>query len=71
VDQYRAFEKECLQWAATAATDHERQIFLQMAKAWATVVELVQSVRPLEEALAGFFEQARSGSPGAESHTLQ
>jgi hypothetical protein len=35
------------------------------------VAELVQSVRPLEEALATFFEQARSGSLSDSNPLLQ
>jgi hypothetical protein len=32
--EYREYVDECIGWAKTAETDHERDIFLQMAKAW-------------------------------------
>jgi hypothetical protein len=57
-EHYRACERECLEWAKTARTEHERQFFLQMAKAWSTVISLVERVRPLEEATAAFFDLA-------------
>jgi hypothetical protein len=33
-EQYREFAQECMDWAKTAKTDRERDIFLQMAKTW-------------------------------------
>jgi hypothetical protein len=38
-----------------------------MAKAWSTVAELVQRVRPLEDVLNTFFDLARSRSPSLNS----
>jgi hypothetical protein len=70
VEQYRLFERECLEWAKTARTDHERQLFLQMAKAWSTVAELVRRVQPLEDVLNAFFDLAKSRSPLPDS-TIQ
>jgi hypothetical protein len=70
-EDFRAFEKECLGWAETAAKDHERKLFLQMAKAWAIVAEIVRAVRPIEEAAAAFFDQARPGSTDGSSAPLQ
>jgi hypothetical protein len=34
VEELRANSDECLDWARTARTERERQIFLQMARAW-------------------------------------
>jgi hypothetical protein len=58
-EHYRAFERECLEWAKTARTEHERQFFLQMAMAWSAVSNLVERIRPLEEAIAAFFDLAK------------
>jgi hypothetical protein len=33
-NEYREYAAECLEWAATAKSDREREIFLQMANAW-------------------------------------
>jgi hypothetical protein len=33
-DEYRAYEAECMQWARSAKSDREREIFLQMAQTW-------------------------------------
>jgi hypothetical protein len=32
--EYREYATECMDWAKTAKTDYERDIFLQMAKSW-------------------------------------
>ena len=34
VEELRANADECLDWARTARTEREREIFLQMARAW-------------------------------------
>jgi hypothetical protein len=41
-NEYREYAQECVQWAATAKTEKERQIFLEMANAW-TRVALIHS----------------------------
>jgi hypothetical protein len=33
-NEFRAFANECLDWAKSARSDSERDIFLQMAQAW-------------------------------------
>jgi hypothetical protein len=33
-NDFRDFAKECLDWAKTAKSDGERDIFLQMAQSW-------------------------------------
>lgn len=33
-DHYQQYAEECLGWARTAKTDREREIFLEMARAW-------------------------------------
>jgi hypothetical protein len=62
-EQYRALAWECSEWANKAQMDHERQIFLQVAKAWSTVAELAEKVRPLEDVLDTFFD--RSPTPNS------
>jgi hypothetical protein len=37
VEEFRAYADEHLDWARTARTDREREIFLQMARAWLQV----------------------------------
>jgi hypothetical protein len=32
--EYREYAQECLDWAKTAKSDKEREIFLQMARTW-------------------------------------
>lgn len=32
--EYRAYAKECLEWATEADTDEQRQSFLDMARDW-------------------------------------
>jgi hypothetical protein len=32
--EFREYADECKEWAKSAKTDHERDIFLQMAKSW-------------------------------------
>lgn len=69
-EQYRAFERECLEWAKTAGTERERQFFLQMATAWSTVTQLIERVRPIEEAIAIFFELAK-GPAGSNAPSVK
>jgi hypothetical protein len=33
-NEFRDFANECLDWAKSAKSDNERDIFLQMAQAW-------------------------------------
>jgi hypothetical protein len=33
-EDYRAYADECFDWARTARTENEREIFLQMARTW-------------------------------------
>jgi hypothetical protein len=39
VEEYRTFAKECLDWARTAKSDREREIFEQMALTWIEAAE--------------------------------
>jgi hypothetical protein len=39
-EEFQAYAEECLGWAKTARTDKERDIFLQMARAWMEAVHL-------------------------------
>jgi hypothetical protein len=32
--EYQEYAAECLEWAKTAKGDHERDLFLEMAKTW-------------------------------------
>jgi hypothetical protein len=34
LNEFREFASECLDWAKSAKSDTERDIFLQMAQAW-------------------------------------
>jgi hypothetical protein len=42
--EFRENADECFAWARTAKTDKERQIFLQMARAWLEVAERREGV---------------------------
>ena len=33
-DEYRDYAKECMQWAAQAKTEDQREAFTQMAQHW-------------------------------------
>jgi hypothetical protein len=35
--EYQLYARDCLQWAARAKTEKERQAFLEMADAWTRV----------------------------------
>jgi hypothetical protein len=41
-EEFQEYADECLGWAKTARTGKERDIFLQMAKAWRDAVLLAQ-----------------------------
>lgn len=45
--KYRDYAGECLDWARTAGSDEEREIFLQMAQTWlAAAVQVDLRDRP-------------------------
>jgi hypothetical protein len=44
--EYRQYADECLAWAKSAKTDHERDIFLQMAKTWTEAALLAKKAKP-------------------------
>jgi hypothetical protein len=51
--EYRLFADECLEWAKSANTDHEREIYLKMARDWlaaATLATPAPSLAPSDSA---------------------
>jgi hypothetical protein len=58
-EEYRAFAKECMDWARTAKSDRERDIFEQMALTWTQAAER-------HEHLA----QRTSGTAGSGQHLV-
>jgi hypothetical protein len=44
--EYRQYADECLVWAKSAKADHERDIFLQMAKTWMEAAVLAKHAKP-------------------------
>jgi hypothetical protein len=51
VREFQAFADECLDWAKTAKSDHERGIFLQMAETWIRAAILAESAQRSSEPL--------------------
>jgi hypothetical protein len=51
--EYREYATERVEWAKSAKTDQERDIFLQMAKSWmdAALIARAREVPPLSPAL--------------------
>jgi hypothetical protein len=41
--EFRVLADECMEWAKTAKSDRERDIFLQMAKTWLQAAMLTES----------------------------
>jgi hypothetical protein len=37
---YRQYAQECVRWAAEAASQEDRETFLQMAKAWTRIARV-------------------------------
>jgi len=55
-DHYQQYAEECLGWARTAKTDREREIFLEMARAWLKAAaqfdgDSIRMVAPFRSAL--------------------
>jgi len=48
--EYRENANECFGWARTAKTDKEREIFLQMARAWLGAAARHEGVPQLADA---------------------
>ena len=67
--ELRANADECLDWARTARTDRERQIFLQMARAWLEAATRREAASQLAKAPGGCDDQnltqSGKGSVGA------
>jgi hypothetical protein len=40
--EYRDYAAECMEWAKTATTDADREIFLQMAASWLKAASLAE-----------------------------
>jgi hypothetical protein len=43
--EFRAFADEAADWARTARSDEEREIFLQMARTWLEAAEMLERRR--------------------------
>ena len=56
-ERIRANADECLDWARTARTDRERQIFLQMARAWLEAATRREGASQLAQAPGGCDDQ--------------
>jgi hypothetical protein len=48
--ELRENANECLGWARTAKTEREREIFLQMARAWTEAAMRLEGLSPLADA---------------------
>jgi hypothetical protein len=61
--ELRANADECLDWARTARTERERQIFLQMARAWLEAATWREGASQIAQASGGCDDQnlAQSG----------
>jgi hypothetical protein len=44
--QFREYADECMSWAKTAASDKDRQNYLQMAEVWLRAVAQYEKGRP-------------------------
>jgi hypothetical protein len=55
--ELRANADECLDWARTARTDRERQIFLQMARAWLEAASRREGASQLAQPPGGCDDQ--------------
>jgi len=42
--EYRDYAAECMEWAKTATTDADREIFLQMAASWLKAASLAEPI---------------------------
>jgi hypothetical protein len=40
--EFREFARECLDWAQTAKSEHERTTFMQMAQTWIEAAERME-----------------------------
>jgi hypothetical protein len=58
--EYRRLMDEALQWAKSAATDQERESFLQIARTWHQAALQVERTMGLVEASRDLIKQAKS-----------
>ena len=61
--EFRAYADERLDWAKTARTDHERKIFMQMAKTWMEVAALAAGIASLTAPSPSSGSVPRPSSP--------
>jgi hypothetical protein len=65
-EEFRAFAKECLDWAKTARSDPERSIFADMARTWIdAAARLEAGPVAIEPVAAEFPASDRSDGGGA------
>ena len=63
--EYREYADECMGWAKSAKTDYERDLFLQMAKAWMDAALIARGASsPLQPPSN---EDGNATAPGASS----
>jgi hypothetical protein len=63
--EFREFARECLDWARTAKSEHERATFMQMAQTWTEAAErlelaAVRKGEPPDSALAEIAQRAKT-----------
>jgi hypothetical protein len=61
VRQYWANSNECLEWAQTARSDREREIFMQMASAWREAAVASEAVANLRDIIPATEKERHSG----------
>ena len=63
--EYREYAAECLEWAKTAKSDREREIFLQMANTWLQAASCAERRTAPHESLNGAPLMGRTGGLSA------
>jgi hypothetical protein len=69
VDDYRAYADECFEWARTARSEREREIFLQMTRVWLEAAVRPASKTPPTE--PGTSTPARATGPDASTANVR
>jgi len=63
--EFREYADECFDWAKTAKSDKERNIFLQMAQTWLEAVARAEGVSAVEQSASPTHGQSTKASDGA------
>ncbi len=65
--EFREFAQECMDWARTAKSDQEHNIFLQMAQTWIEAARRLE--KPAAKGLVGRLEKpAKSASQAPHNY---